>query len=166
MDNVLPRDFYCYLLAIIATALVVRAIMSSIRVMEFMFPPQFPSNDATDELLRKQLAPFRSPPRCRKFWWNFRKDFCGYNHPFAGLHDYWHPSILGSLELFSYPILLHMDRWEAVAGWLAFKTFSRRESWSSNRAVYNRFLIGNAMILIAAFLLSLCTHFFPLAVRD
>lgn len=66
--------------------------------------------------------------------------------------DYWHPFILGFLEFISYPILMVTNHWYIIGAWLSFKTLAQWERWSKERKVFNRFLIGNVIVLILSLL--------------
>jgi len=67
--------------------------------------------------------------------------------------DYWYPFILGVFEFLTYPILMVTGNWQFIGAWLAFKTLAQWKHWGKNRPVFNRFLIGNALVLILSFLL-------------
>jgi len=69
------------------------------------------------------------------------------------LPDYWHPFILGFFELTAYPVLMATGNWRFVGAWLAFKTLAQWKHWSKYRVAFNRFLIGNALVLFCSFLL-------------
>jgi hypothetical protein len=66
--------------------------------------------------------------------------------------DYWHPFILGLLELLAYPVLMVADRWEFIGAWMAFKTLAQWKTGQEGRVPFNRFLIGNALVVILALL--------------
>jgi hypothetical protein len=74
--------------------------------------------------------------------------------------DYWLNSILGLLELLAFPILLALGAWIPVGSWLTLKTVAQWESWKAHRTVFNRFLIGNALVLIMSAFLGM--HFVAL----
>jgi hypothetical protein len=61
------------------------------------------------------------------------------------------PSIVGTLELIAYPILMRAGAWTVIGAWLAFKTAAQWDAWKQGRAAYNQFLIGNALVLGASF---------------
>ena|SRR2546422_2823386 len=67
--------------------------------------------------------------------------------------DYWHPFILGSLEMLSYPVLIRTDNLHLVGAWLAFKCLAQWKAWSDRRVAFNRFLIGNALVLLCSVLI-------------
>ena len=66
--------------------------------------------------------------------------------------DYWHPFILGLFELMAYPVLMATGNWRFVGAWLAFKTLAQWKHWAKYRVAFNRFLIGNALVLFCSFL--------------
>ena len=65
--------------------------------------------------------------------------------------DYWHPFILGTFELITYPVLMVTGAWTMVGAWLAFKTLPHWKDWTDKRVSFNRFLIGNALVLLAGY---------------
>lgn len=82
---------------------------------------------------------------------------------FKGIHghnakpkdnDYWFPFFIGVLELSAYPILLSTGALTAVGAWIALKTAAMWKTWSEDRPVFNRFLIGNALIVLLAFVIA------------
>lgn len=67
--------------------------------------------------------------------------------------DYWQPAVLGFLELLAYPLLLQTHHLNAIGAWLALKTAIEWGGWKEVRGAYNRFMIGNALVLGASFAL-------------
>jgi hypothetical protein len=65
--------------------------------------------------------------------------------------DYWYPFIIGAFELLFYPVLMVTGSWAAIGGWIALKTISQWGVWSTDRAVFNLFLIGTLANLSIAF---------------
>jgi len=65
--------------------------------------------------------------------------------------DYLHPYWLGVAELAAYPVLLATDNAEYIGAWLVFKTLPLWGVWSKQRSSYNRFLVGNALVLILSY---------------
>ena len=80
-----------------------------------------------------------------ELWW---KAFRGFG--FTGL-DHWMVGILGLLELIAYPVLMFADKWSFIGAWLGFKTISQWNRWGTDRNSFVRFLIGNILVLIAAY---------------
>ena len=68
-------------------------------------------------------------------------------------NDYLLPFIVGLLELLVYPILLAAGKPEYVGAWLGFKVIPKLGTWSTNRETYQRFLIGNALVIVASYIL-------------
>src|SRR5881398_57296 len=67
--------------------------------------------------------------------------------------DYLYPYYLGFLEFLSYPVLMAADLWPFIGVWLAFKTAGQWEHWKKSRHMFNRFLIGNALVIILSLLI-------------
>ena len=69
--------------------------------------------------------------------------------------DYWMGFVLGLLELLAYPLLLRTNHPALIGAWLVFKTAHR---WSyaprQERGTYNRYLVGNALILVFSYFLA------------
>ena len=72
---------------------------------------------------------------------------------FEELDDYLYPFYLGCIEFLSYPVLMTADLWSFIGVWLAFKTVGQWEHWKKSRHTFNRFLIGNALVLILSLLI-------------
>ena len=72
---------------------------------------------------------------------------------FEELDDYLYPFYLGFIEFLSYPVLMTADLWSFIGVWLAFKTVGQWEHWKKSRHTFNRFLIGNALVLILSLLI-------------
>ena len=68
-------------------------------------------------------------------------------------NDFALPIFVGLLELSVYPILLAAGKPEYIGAWLGFKTLPILGAWTKNREHYQRFLIGNALALIASYFL-------------
>ena len=68
------------------------------------------------------------------------------------LVDHWHPFVLGLFELSAYPVLMVTGHWSFIGAWLAFKTIAQWKRWTEERTSFNRFLIGNALVLFLSLL--------------
>jgi hypothetical protein len=70
--------------------------------------------------------------------------------------NYCVPTIVGTIELAIYPILISLGSWESIAAWIGLKTAAGWR-WQKNedRQGYTNFLLGNALVIGAAFLLVL-----------
>ena len=66
--------------------------------------------------------------------------------------DYLYPYYLGFLEFLSYPVLIAADLWPFIGAWLAIKTAGQWEHWKKSRHSFNRFLIGNALVIVLSLL--------------
>ena len=148
----LPTDQLLYFIAALVVALVVRAAMCALRTFERSNPPLH--GLSIDDHLSCNFC------RERGFAWNFVRDFGGYCHPDKAARDYWHPAILGFLELLAYPIFITNHRIAYIGAWLTLKTVAQWSEWAKNRGSFNRFLIGNALVIGGAFFLSQCLYFF------
>lgn len=79
---------------------------------------------------------------CRRFWGQRSDD---------QQSDHWHPFVLGLLELFVAPVFIFTGAWVPIGGWLTLKTVAQWDAWKTSRHMFNRFLIGNALLLIWAY---------------
>ena len=68
-------------------------------------------------------------------------------------NDYFQPFIVGFLELLVYPVLLAAGHPEYVGAWLGLKVVPRLGAWSTHRETYQRFLIGNGLVIVSAYFL-------------
>ena len=73
----------------------------------------------------------------------------GPNEPVAQ-GDYLTPLMLGFLELVAYPPLLLASQWVYIGAWIGFKTIAQYKHWSDDRAIFNRYLVGNALVVLTA----------------
>ncbi len=120
-----------YLFKVFVVALIVRILMSLLRAME---------RPTGEKYLHTVLMLFRG------------RGVSGSTEQYL-VPDYWHPFFLGTFELLAYPILMKTDNWQFIGAWLAFKTLAQWKAWSEDRVSFNRFLIGNALVLLLSFLI-------------
>lgn len=65
--------------------------------------------------------------------------------------DYWTPYLLGVIELIAYPLLIATSEWQIIGAWFTLKTVAQYGHWNRSRSTFNRFLIGNALVVIFAY---------------
>ncbi len=87
-----------------------------------------------------------------KFTAAFRTNFLLGVSPDERQSDYWHPLVLGLLEATAYPILMLAGNWEFIGAWIVLKTAGNWERWKKSRLSFNRFLIGNGVLLSLSYL--------------
>jgi len=66
--------------------------------------------------------------------------------------DYLAPFIIGFLELLAFPILFAAGLHVYVGAWISLKLVAQYKSWADDRNTFNAFLLGNALILVFAFI--------------
>jgi hypothetical protein len=89
----------------------------------------------------------RPPIIADRLWIRFRHDLCD--------TDYLVPTLVGTLELTVYPILVSLGSWQAVSGWLRVKTAAGwRWQQNQDRQGYTNFLLGNALVMVGSFSLA------------
>jgi hypothetical protein len=76
----------------------------------------------------------------------------------ARVKDYFQNFFMGLFELAIYPPLIsHMDL-APIGAWITLKTVAQWGEWKTDRGAFNRFLIGNALVIIAAIVLASMVH--------
>jgi len=68
--------------------------------------------------------------------------------------DHFQTFFLGVMELSIFPILLIANKPEYIGGWLALKTLPQWNRWTEKRWIYNRFLLGNAFIIVLSYFIA------------
>jgi hypothetical protein len=132
----------CYIAAAIVAQLAIMVISSTLRASEQI---SHPLSDPTSE--------GRKYPSWPELWIEFRFVFCGYFTPHM---DRLIPLCIGVTELFIYPTAMHYGAWNYIGAWIALKTLPHWTRWTRKRAVFNRYLLGNALVLIASYLIAVC----------
>ena len=61
--------------------------------------------------------------------------------------------LVGVLEFLIYPVLMAAGAWTYVGAWVAFKTVAQYKHWGESRSMFNRFLVGNALVLLLTFII-------------
>ena len=89
------------------------------------------------------------PPFRSRLWCAFK----GAKQNVPSNNDYLHPLFLGIIEFCAYPVLMVTTNWSFIGAWLAFKTLGQWKAWTDRRCPFNRFLIGNALVLILSLLI-------------
>jgi hypothetical protein len=143
----LPKNLLGYVCCAIAIAVAIRLFMSLLRVVEERNPPRFKANG----------DPVQARSNLSNRWADYWLDFSGF-HPNDSQRDYLLPAILGCIELVAFPVLLVSSHWDVIGAWIGFKALAQWRTWTENRNTYNRFLIGNALVVIASWYLCL-RHF-------
>src|SRR5436189_1451219 len=127
-------------------ALIVRFILCIFKSLAHYNGETINENDQFD----KKLIDVRK--KSRMFY--FKKSFLGFNGEYK-IDDYWLPYIIGSFELILFPLLYDNDQMKILGGWLAFKAIV---NWATrnSRTAYNRFLLGNMLVLLFSFIMYKC----------
>lgn len=102
-------------------------------------------------------SPPAPPPSAPPSIWHYFID----RHDDAEQKDYFAPVMLGVMELAAFPIFLRGDALEPIGAWIALKTLPQWKAWTDNRQRFNRFLVGQGLILVFAYLLSLFVSVAP-----
>ena len=143
-----------YIALLFSINIIIRAVFSALRALAAKYDPK-------EEQL-KHVA-FYNLPTYDKFKIIFRgvREYdktgneIGIREPHPDLR---YNSILGFIELLTFPILLRVDGYAIVGAWIAFKTVAQWSKWTQyNRLTFNRYLIGCAIQVLISFTLM---HFF------
>jgi hypothetical protein len=99
-------------------------------------------------VIRVTMSAVRTAQNCQTivdgFWATFGNDLRNV--------DYLVPTLVGTLELTVYPILISLGSWQAISGWLAIKTAAGwRWQQHQDRQGYTNFLLGNALVIVYSF---------------
>ena len=65
--------------------------------------------------------------------------------------DYLTPYVLGGIELMTYPVLFAAGLDLYVGAWLGLKAAAQYRHWSADRGAFAAFLVGNALVLMFAY---------------
>ncbi len=65
-----------------------------------------------------------------------------------------YPMLLGFIELYVYPWLLITHHIDYIWIYIGFKTIAQWDKWKTHRSSFYTYLIGNVLIVLAAFLLA------------
>ncbi len=135
-------DFGCYLLVALFLALGVRLLLVLLKAYEVV----------SEE---KGVAFWRAAARMYSGRGATRPATDSKVDDRDGRGDYLAPLVLGWLELLTFPVLLRGGYWVYIGAWVGLKTLAQYRKWESNRSMFNRFLIGTALVLILAYVILL-----------
>lgn len=133
----LPDNGWCYGLTVFAFGLMIRVIQALMKASERW---RIPGDRSFSRNLCLYIGGFgfgNEPSRPER----------------GGGDDYLQPFFLGLMELFVYPILIASGLAPYIGAWLGLKVVPVLGSWVKARNAYQRFLIGNALVLIFSYLL-------------
>jgi hypothetical protein len=92
------------------------------------------------------------------FWKSFWGALVGFifveDKKFRARSDFTLPFWLGFLELLAYPVLIATGALSVIGAWIAFKALAQWRTWTTHRFTFNRFLLGNALVVFASYWLS------------
>ena len=128
---------WCYVSLAFLGALAVRVVLAPLYAWEMLVREWRPCG--------RQRVSF--------FWEKFSESFNGTRKAIENVEggDYWAPYFLGVIELLAYPVLIATSQWSIIGAWFTLKTVAQYKQWSDRRSTFNRFLIGNALVVILAY---------------
>jgi hypothetical protein len=74
--------------------------------------------------------------------------------PAKDIGEYGASALVGVVEILVYSVLFSAGASAIVGGWVTLKTISLYFRWSSDRVLFNLFLAGNALSIVAGWLIS------------
>jgi hypothetical protein len=152
--SIVEAKWWCYFGLVFLAGIVIRIVLSGLRECELRWP-------ATENLEQRATLPpenFEQRATLPPEWWRSLCQAFFSTHQSAQVRDYGLPFFLGLLELTAYPYFIATGNLKVIGGWLALKTAARWEGWTKNRSPYQRFLIGNALVIAASVLLATRLH--------
>jgi hypothetical protein len=88
----------------------------------------------------------------RNFFYRFGVLFAGFGFG-PRVNDNWLNFSVGTSELLAYPFLLRLGLTEYIGAWLVIKTAGQWGMWAKRRTAFNRYLVGNILVLAGSLLL-------------
>jgi hypothetical protein len=133
-----------YFVWVFISDVVIRAVLTLARAWEQQRPSA--KFGGTDE--ERQQALSLAEKSFGRIWWDH---FWGRSDWFS---DYLTPFFIGLFELTGFPFFVAIGEWKVIGGWLAIKTVVEWKGWTENRSHFQRFLLGNAMVIALSVLLA------------
>jgi hypothetical protein len=147
-ESIVEASWWWYFILIIPAGIVIRFILASLREYELRCP-------ASEDFEKKQKP---EPATLPDGWWCSILQGVLSTHKSARVRDWWLPFIIGLLELTAYPYFIASGDLKPIGGWIALKTVAQWREWTKSRSNYQRFLIGNALVIAAAVFLTWFTQ--------
>ena len=138
MTITLPTFKYSFALGVIISSVLIRFILCLTKAFEC-------KQGGLDKKEEKLSVKFG-------FWKAFGLSFVS-SARHEALDDYLLPSVVGFFELMILPILMYSDAYEAIGAWITIKTLGQWKKWNTSRTTYNRFILGNLLVIFASFIL-------------
>ena len=138
----------CYFIIAVFASIAIRAILAIFKALATADGEHlnyFGKEDAPDEAKELQDASWLH---------RAKSSFRGFGGPpeiSASVNDYWLPTIIGIAELMSYPVFLATDNITVIGAWIAIKTAGQWRVWEKSRTAFNRFLVGNILVLFVSY---------------
>ena len=130
-----------FIICVILSAIIIRALLCILKAFAI-------TNGELDDPEKKIEW------KDEKYWPMFFSSFWS-NKKHVTIDDYWLPAIVGFAELLVYPFLMSLGKWLFIGAWIGVKTASSWGGWHHYRTAYNRFLLGNILVLFFSIVLAL-----------
>lgn len=86
-------------------------------------------------------------------WQAFWRSFCSWAHD-KNIDDYYLPFIIGIIEMIIYSFLILLGEFTFIGILVGLKTAVQWGKWQETRTAYNRFLLGNLLVIAASIFLA------------
>jgi len=117
-----------YILYCITVSLLVRVVLGVFKVG--------PVRKDHDNLKKVRFLPL---------WWRIVHGFD------KEVPDYQLAALIGVAEAAAYPVIIALQKPEIIGAWIAIKTAGGWEGWQKSRPQFDRFLVGNLLVLAVAY---------------
>lgn len=140
------KNLPAYIGWILVSALIIRIILSLLKAAAIR-QGEADEVDKEGDIIKR----FSHPGGLTR-WEAIWQSFCSWAHH-KNIDDYGIPICIGIIELSLYPILMLADKWIVIGAWLGVKTATQWKGWRAGRTPYNRFLLGNILVIAISFFL-------------
>lgn len=144
----LSIDGLYYVLAAICASIAIRAILAIFKAWGI-------GDGEPHNFIEEKNVPGAARELQKKSWLRRAlSSFRGFGGPpelSASINDYWLPTIIGIAELVSYPVFLSIGNITVIGAWIAIKTAGQWRVWEKSRTAFNRFLVGNILVLLVSY---------------
>lgn len=134
------KDPLSYGASVVLAALILRILFALIKAIRVPFDTEPEIGGETPTAVR--ISYFKAV-------WQIVRGISPKHSPVGS--DYWYTFLIGLFELAVYPVLIACEAWAILGAWMGLKTVAQWGVWANDRSTFNLFLIGNLMVLMAAF---------------
>lgn len=132
----LNTSWCCYLILCLGITVLSRVLQSTLKAHAFKYEGKSGDSKPTEAEARE---------RYWRIYWQYFLSFKFKKHS-----DLLLPTVIGFIELVSYPILFVIGQYVFIGAWLGIKTAGSWKGWQTSPTGYNRFLLFNLLNLLVA----------------